>query len=425
MSIAADTRASPSKAAASTRSSGISRCVALIDMDCFYCACERALDPSLIGVPLAVIQYNPFENNTKAADDNVGGVVSIPAEPAAARVAVRDGKVLLPAAQNGSIIAVSYEARARGVTRFFRGKEAVKQCPEIVLVQVPTAHGKSDMGVYRMYGAKTLKLVRETIGGGVAVEKASVDEMYVELTAPAQALLSTARCYADVLAEALTANTHVAGAAEAVAEAAFGAQPSGPLARNSFRAGHAGQVERAIDHDSEQWWLRAPHIWPEDEAVLAAGAVLVARARSAVTRQLGFTCSAGIAENKPLAKLCGGLHKPNQQTVLPRPAVRSLLDPLPVDRLRGFGGKLGELLRCGRPELDPPLPGFATAGALRLAGVAAVSKVLRGEWAHPEEVATSAVELASGEDHTAVEDRGLAKQVGSPIIVVVQGTAVG
>ena len=85
---------------------------------------------------------------------------------------------------------------------------------------------------------------------------------------------------------------------------------------------------------------------------MAAGACVVARARAAVTADLGFTCSAGIAANKLLAKLCGGLHKPNQQTVLPPSSVRALLDPLPVDRLRGFGGKLGELLRSGRPDLD-------------------------------------------------------------------------
>ena len=38
------------------------RVVALIDLDCFYCACERHLEPSLVGVPIAVVQYNPFEN---------------------------------------------------------------------------------------------------------------------------------------------------------------------------------------------------------------------------------------------------------------------------------------------------------------------------------------------------------------------------
>ena len=61
--------------------------------------------------------------------------------------------------------------------------------------------------------------------------------------------------------------------------------------------------------------------------------------------------------------------------------LQALLDPLPVDRLRGFGGKLGEILRGGRPELG--LPGYESAGAIRRAGTAAVARVLRGEWPHP------------------------------------------
>jgi DNA polymerase eta len=196
-----------------------SRVCALIDMDCFYCAVERALNMSLVGVPMAVVQYNPYEGGANQTGSNsaevevIGGVSSLPAEPAAARVAVRDRKVLLPAAQNGSIIAVSYEARARGVTRFFRGKEAVQACPEIVLVQVPTAYGKSDIGVYRQYGSRTLKIIREVCGAGTATEKASVDEMYLDVTASARALLAASSSHAEVFAEAAEAGTHIAGAA--------------------------------------------------------------------------------------------------------------------------------------------------------------------------------------------------------------------
>jgi DNA polymerase eta len=145
--------------------------------------------------------------------------------------------------------------------------------------------------------------------------------------------------------------------------------------------------------------------------LLAAAAAIVSRARAAVTRELGFTCSAGIAANKLLAKLCGGLHKPNQQTILPASAVTALLDPLPIDRLRGFGGKLGSLLREGRSDLG--LPGFSSAGELRRAGVGAAARLLRGEWAHPDDAAATAVRMASGLDDDAVRKRPLAKQVGA------------
>lgn len=229
------------------------------------------------------------------------------------------GKVLMSSGANGSIIAVSYEARKRGVTRFFRGREAIAHCPEMVLVQVPTAHGKSDMGMYRSFGARTLKIIREVCGQSapVLVEKASVDEMYVDVSAAAAALLARSALRRALFDEALAAGTHVAGAAEAADEASRGAQPGGVLARNSFRAGHAGQIERAVDVASAAWWERDASEWDPEEEALAAAAVIVDRARRAVTAHLGFTCSAGISSNKLLAKLCGGLHKPNQQTVLP------------------------------------------------------------------------------------------------------------
>ncbi|GCB87258.1 hypothetical protein scyTo_0027973, partial [Scyliorhinus torazame] len=43
------------------------------------------------------------------------------------------------------IIAVSYEARAYGVTRGMRGMEAQKKCPQLQLARIPQAHGKADL----------------------------------------------------------------------------------------------------------------------------------------------------------------------------------------------------------------------------------------------------------------------------------------
>ena len=59
--------------------------------------------------------------------------------------------------------------------------------------------------------------------------------------------------------------------------------------------------------------------YDQEERMLMAAAVVVSRARKAVSDRLGFSCSGGVAPTKQLAKLGCGLHKPNQQTVvLPR-----------------------------------------------------------------------------------------------------------
>jgi hypothetical protein len=65
------------------------------------------------------------------------------------------------------------------------------------------------------------------------------------------------------------------------------------------------------------WWLRPSSSWSPTDALLAAGACVVARARAAVKASLGFSCSAGIAHSKILAKLGSVLHKPAQQTLVP------------------------------------------------------------------------------------------------------------
>ena len=112
------------------------RVVCHIDMDCFYVQVERGINPSLQGRPVAVSQYNPF-----------GDLKTV--KPHDCRIDI----------SNGSLIAVSYEARAQGVKRNMRGAEAKTFFPDLVLVQVPTDHGKADLNIYREAG-RNLTLCR-------------------------------------------------------------------------------------------------------------------------------------------------------------------------------------------------------------------------------------------------------------------------
>jgi DNA polymerase-4 len=90
-----------------------------------------------------------------------------------------------------------------------------------------------------------------------------------------------------------------------------------------------------------------------DEAFLdVAGAVRLfgppaaigAGIRADVRRDLGITCSVGVAPNKFLAKLASEQAKPDGLVVVPADDVLSFLHPLPVQALWGAGEKTVEVL---------------------------------------------------------------------------------
>jgi DNA polymerase eta len=113
-------------------------------------AVEQRKQPSLRGLPTAVVQYNSYKG--------------------------------------GGLIAVSYEARKSGVKRYLfdttifilnsnvclvnlnhfssrlfvfssmRGDEAKEACPQIQLVQVPVARGKANLNTYRNAGSEVFLL---------------------------------------------------------------------------------------------------------------------------------------------------------------------------------------------------------------------------------------------------------------------------
>lgn len=257
--------------------------IAHVDLDAFYSQVETFRDlPRLKDKPVGVVQYNPR-----------GDLTTLP--PEADRLMNNS---------NGSLIAVNYLARAKGVKRNMSGNEARALCPEIQLVQVPVKHQKSDLTIYRNAGKRVLQILsRKSI-----CERASIDE-----------------CYLDVTLEAHKRLEKSAGL------------PPYPVEPHQIHV----YESNGEDIPADRWWNRPQHTWGTGELLLASGAAVVAELRQAVERELGYTCSAGIAHTRLLAKLCSGLHKPAQQTILPAVSVGSLLGPLPLGKLRGLGGQFG------------------------------------------------------------------------------------
>ncbi|KAK1324412.1 hypothetical protein QJS10_CPA01g02312 [Acorus calamus] len=248
--------------------------IAHVDMDCFYVQVEQRKHPELRGLPTAVVQYNSWKG--------------------------------------GGLIAVSYEARKFGVKRSMRGDEAKRVCPEIQLVQVPVARDKADLNIYRNAGSEVVSILARK----GRCERASIDEVYLDLTDAAETMLSE--------------NPPVA--LEAIPEEVLKSHILG-LSKN----GGSGEV------DVKQWLCRSDA--DHRDKLLACGAIIVAELRMEVLKETTFTCSAGVAHNKMLAKLASAMYKPGQQTIVPFSSVKDLLASLPVKKMKQLGGKLGSSLQ--------------------------------------------------------------------------------
>ncbi|KAF5957791.1 hypothetical protein HYC85_005016 [Camellia sinensis] len=250
------------------------RVIAHLDMDCFYVQVEQRKQPHLRGQPTTVVQYNTWKG--------------------------------------GGLIAVSYEARKYGVKSSMRGDEAKQVCPQIQLVQVPVARGKADLTIYRNAGSEVVSILARK----GRCERASIDEVYLDLTDAAEAML------AETPPESL----------EKIDEEAL---KSHILSLNEDGSDHKDNVRE---------WLHRSDVVHLDK-LLACGALIVAELRMQVLKETEFTCSAGIAHNKMLTKLVSGMNKPAQQTVVPFTSVKGLLEHLPIKKMKQLGGKLGSSLQ--------------------------------------------------------------------------------
>ena len=73
-------------------------------------------------------------------------------------------------------------------------------------------------------------------------------------------------------------------------------------------------------------------------------AEIAAKIRADVVREVGVTCSVGVAPTKFIAKLASDECKPDGLLLVLADGVRTFLEPLPVRRLWGVGEKTGETL---------------------------------------------------------------------------------
>ncbi|XP_034377922.1 DNA polymerase eta [Arvicanthis niloticus] len=259
---------------------GQDRVVALVDMDCFFVQVEQRQNPHLRNKPCAVVQYKSWKG--------------------------------------GGIIAVSYEARAFGVTRNMWADDAKKLCPDLLLAQVRESRGKANLTKYREASVEVMEIMSHF----AVIERASIDEAYIDLTSAVQERLQ--KLQGQPISADLLPSTYIEGL------------PRGPTIEETV------QKEDLRKQGLVEWLgsLQSDASTSPDLR-LTVGAVIVEEMREAIERKTGFQCSAGISHNKVLAKLACGLNKPNRQTLVSHGSVPQLFSQMPIRKIRSLGGKLG------------------------------------------------------------------------------------
>lgn len=255
--------------------------VVLVDMDCFFVQVEQRENPHLRNKPCAVVQYKSWKG--------------------------------------GGIIAVSYEARAFGVTRSMWADDAKKLCPDLLLAQVRESHGKANLTKYREASVEVMEVMSRFAG----IERASIDEAFLDLTDAVEERLQ--KLQGQPISADLLPSTYIEG-----------------LPQGSTTAEETVQKEEMRKQGLLQW-LGSLEIdgTASPDVRLTMGAVIVEEMRAAIERKTGLQCSAGISHNKVLAKLACGLNKPNRQTLVSHKFVPQLFSQVPIRKVRNLGGKLG------------------------------------------------------------------------------------
>ena len=271
------------------------RVIALLDLDAFYAQCEMVR----LGVP--------------------------PDQPLAVQ-------------QWQGLIAINYPARAYGLNRHVTVAEAQKACPHVIIQHVATWKEGEDkwayhedafknMGThkvsldpYRLQSRRIIALIKETLPTPPVqkVEKASVDEVFMDLSTQVHGTMLER--YPELRGpppyDDPTENL-----------------PLPPTTSLDWNA------DALVDLDAQEAEEDAPD-W--DDIAMLIGSEIVHSVRAKILERLKYTCSAGLARNKMLAKLGAGHKKPNNQTVVRNRAIQHFLSSFKFTKIRNLGGKLGD-----------------------------------------------------------------------------------
>lgn len=231
------------------------RCIIHLDVDCFYAQVEMLRHPEFDGKPFGVQQKN-------------------------------------------MVVTSNYIARGYGIRKCMPVQDALRLCPELVLVN------GEDLTAYRQFSAKIMEILHDFTP---LVERLGLDDNFLDVTSIVEKYISSNDESNENFSDSIEDDS-----------------------RNII-----GNVFELTDEECPcGCHLR-----------LAIATKIASKIRDRVWKELKITCSAGIAHNKLLAKLAGSLYKPNQQTLIFPCSASKLLSTLDsVSKIPGVGLKTKELL---------------------------------------------------------------------------------
>jgi DNA polymerase eta len=178
---------------------------------------------------------------------------------------------------------------------------------------------KVSLDPYRLESRRILKCIKEALPEHEQrVEKASIDEVFMDLSAQVHTIL-------------LERYPELRGPAPYD-------DPTEPLPKVPTTV-----LDWAADALVETGEEDGEHKDPDwDDVCMVIASEIVRDVRKHIKDTLHYTCSGGVARNKMLAKLGSGYKKPNQQTVIRNRAVKHFLSDMKFTKIRMLGGKFGD-----------------------------------------------------------------------------------
>ena len=179
---------------------------------------------------------------------------------------------------------------------------------------------KVSLDPYRLESRRILACIKDVLPGPSLqrVEKASVDEVFLDLSSQIHSIL-------------IEKYPEISGPAPYDDPTEFLPRP--PTTALDWNTDALVDLDSSETEDDDPDW---------DDIAILLGSEIVRSVRAAIRERLKYTCSAGIARNKMIAKLGSAHKKPNQQTIVRNRAVQQFMGGFKFTKIRNLGGKLGD-----------------------------------------------------------------------------------